>query len=169
MKKSLSTTLSIVFILVFALFGIASSSSEDSGEAQNNNGEEQVQTNPTSDDTLGDYVVKIKSARMTKTYDGKAAIVITYAFTNNNSEPQAFSYAIEDAVFQNGIGLNEAYFLTDNDNYSSDNQIKEIKQGSTLNVDVAYELNDSTSDIEVELSEYFSLTDEKITKTFSLK
>ena len=169
MKKSLSTTLSIVLILVFALFGIASSSSDDNGDVQNSGEKEQVQTNASFDGELGDYVVEIKSARMTKTYDGKNAIVITYAFTNNSSEPEAFYTAIETAVFQNGIGLNEAYFLTDNDSYSSDNQMKEIKTGATLDVDVAYELNDNSSDIEIEISEYFSFTDEKITKTLSLK
>lgn len=166
MKKSLSTTLSIVLVLIFAIFGMASSSSEDSSEATE---KDQVQASNSSNNTLGDYVVEIKGARMTKTYDNKDAIVITYTFTNNSSSPQAFAYSIEDAVFQNDIGLNKAYVLTDSDNYTDDNQYKEIKTGATLDVDVAYELNDTTSDIDVELSEYLSLSDNKITKSFSIK
>ena len=167
MKKSLSTTLSILLILIFAIFGMASSSSEDSSESSNE--KEQVQSSGSTDGTLGDFDVQVKGARMGKTYDGKNAIVITYTYTNNNSEPQAFAYTIEDSVFQNDVGLNKAYVLTDSDNYTDDNQYKEIKKGATLDVEVAYELNDTTSDIEVELTEYLSLSDAKVTKTFSIK
>lgn len=167
MKKTLSTTLSILLILIFAIFGMASSSSEDSSGSDNE--KDQVQANQSTDGTLGDYVVQVKSARMGKTYDGKNAIVITYTYTNNNPEPQAFAYTIEDSVFQNDVGLNKAYVLTDSDNYTDDNQYKEIKKGATLDVEVAYELNDTTSDIEVELTEYLSFSDDKVTKTFSIK
>ena len=46
--------------------------------------------------------------------------------------------------------------------------MKEIKKGATLSVDVAYTLNDETTPIDVEVSEIFSLTDKKITKTFTI-
>lgn len=75
----------------------------------------------------------------------------------------------EDGAFQNDIGLNEALFLSDNDPYSSDNQTKEIKTGATIDVDVAYELNDSESDVVIEVSELFGWSDDKVTKTFSIK
>lgn len=168
MNKSISTLLAISLILIFAVFGIASSSSDD---ATNNaeQSKEAVETqNQEQNGKLGDYVVEIKSARFSKTYDGKDAVIVTYGFTNNSSNPSSFSFAIEDAAFQNGIGLNETYFLEDGDSYSSDNQTKEIKTGSTLDVDVAYELNDSTSDIEIEVKELISFSDKKITKTFTI-
>lgn len=66
------------------------------------------------------------------------------------------------------MGLNEAYLLADDANYSSDNQTKEIKKGASLDVEVAYELNDTTSDVEVEVKELFSFSDRTITKTFSI-
>ena len=47
--------------------------------------------------------------------------------------------------------------------------MKEIKTGATIDVDVAYELNDSESDVVIEVSELFGWTDDKITKTFSIK
>ena len=46
--------------------------------------------------------------------------------------------------------------------------MKEIKKGATLEVECAYELNDTTTDIEVEVTETFSFDDEIVTKTFSI-
>ena len=41
-------------------------------------------------------------------------------------------------------------------------------KGATIEVEVAYELNDTTTDIEVEVSELISFNDSMITKTFSI-
>ena len=78
-------------------------------------------------------------------------------------------WSLNTSVFQDGIGLNECYVADDSANYSSDNQSKEIKSGASLSVEVAYELNDSVTDIEVEVSEYLSWSDKKVTKTFKIK
>ena len=46
--------------------------------------------------------------------------------------------------------------------------MKEIKKGATLSVEVAYTLNDTATPVEIEVSEMFSLNDNKITKTFTI-
>ena len=46
--------------------------------------------------------------------------------------------------------------------------MKDIKKGASLEVEVAYELNDSTTDVEVEVSELFSFSDKVIKKTFTI-
>ena len=46
--------------------------------------------------------------------------------------------------------------------------MKEIKAGATLEVEVAYVLNDSETDIEVEVEEYFSRDEKTVKKTFSI-
>lgn len=127
-----------------------------------------AETKEVKDNEVGSYQVEIKNARITEDYEGKPVVVITYGFTNNSDNPASFGVAIEDAVFQNDIGLNEALFLNDNDSYSSDNQIKEIKTGASLDVEVAYELNDSESDIVVEVKELFGWNDDIVTRTFSI-
>ena len=43
-----------------------------------------------------------------------------------------------------------------------------IKAGVSLDVEVAYELNDTTTDIEVEVKELISFDDDLVTKTFSI-
>lgn len=128
-----------------------------------------AETAESDENSLGSYQVEIKNARLTETYDGKPVVVITYGFTNNAEEPTAFYLAFDETVYQNDIGLNGAYVLKNGDPYSADNQTKEIKKGATLDVEVAYELNDTESDVVVEVKEYLSFTDDVITKTFSIK
>lgn len=166
MKKRFLGIMSVLVIAVFAFLAIASGSSETPSVDEQPEGTAAIaETNS----NVGDYTVEIKDARISKTYDSKPAIVITYAFTNNSSESTAFYLAFEDEAFQNDIGLNRAYTLIDGDPYNEDNQTKQIKTGATINVDVAYELNDTESDVVVEVSEYLGWTDDKVTKTFSIK
>ena len=47
--------------------------------------------------------------------------------------------------------------------------IRTLLQKKGFDVEVAYELNDTTTDIEVEVKELFSFSDKTITKTFSIK
>lgn len=168
MKKYISTVLSILAVLVFAFFAVASSSSdsEDTKSTQES-GSAVVENEDVN--TLGDYQVEIKSARVTADWEGNPAVVITYGFTNNSSEPESFWLAFEDAVYQNGVGLEKAYFLKDGDPYDEANQNKEIKSGVTIDVDVAYVLNDTETDVEVEVKELISFSDDVISKTFSIK
>ncbi len=163
MKKLISLLLAVCLVMTFSFFAIASGeapTTDDQGSASADSVE--------NDANLGDYKVDIVSCRLAKDYEGKPVVIVKYSFTNNAEEPAAFAYAFDDQVYQNGIGLNPSYVLDDSANYSEDNQSKEIKKGATLEVEAAYELNDTTTDIEVELSELFSFDESKVTKTFSI-
>lgn len=139
------------------------SSSQNQGNSSASN------NNSTNKSNLGDYNVVIESCRLVEDWDGKPVVIVKYKFTNNDDDPAAFWIALNDGVYQNGIGLNEAYLLDDSANYSSDNQMKKIKKGATLDVEVAYYLNDTTTPIEVEVCETISFRDDKVTKTFTIK
>lgn len=162
--KKLTVLLSVVLVLMFAVFALGSgeSASKDQGQGSADSGN--------SDATIGDYQVEIQSCRLAKDYEGKDVVIVKYLYTNvANDTATAFYIAFDENVYQNGVGLNEAYILDDSANYSADNQTKEIKKGASLEVEVAYELNDTTTDIEVEVKELFSFDDTTITKTFSIK
>ncbi len=181
--KKLSMLLVVALIAVFAFFAIGSGESnsnkvEDQGTAavgQNTTiaGEDGATAAPDSNTQvpgmLDNYAVVIDSCRLAKDYEGKDVVIVKYLFTNVSSDTAtSFIVAINDQVYQNGIGLNDAFIMDDNANYSSDNQMKEIKKGATLDVEVAYELNDTTTPIEVEVAENFSFKDNVVTKTFTL-
>ena len=164
-KKQILIIVGAVLALII-LIGIMGGGDEDTQQPSGS----VDKGNSTANQTLGDYSVEIKSCRLAKDYDNKPVVIVKYVFTNNNDEDgEAFYLAFEDKVYQNGVGLNEAYFLDDSANYSSDNQMKEIKKGASIEVEAAYELNDTTTDILVEVSELWSWSDKKISKTFSIK
>lgn len=166
MKKFLSVLLSVVILSTFAFFAIASGDSDSDADATQPAGAASDSGNA---DSLGQYKVEIKDARLTKDYENKPAVVVTYSFTNNADEATAFTWTFEDTVYQNGIGLEHAYVLAEGDPYDEANQMKEIKKGVTLDVEVAYVLNDSETDIVVEVAELISFSDAVVSRTFSIK
>ena len=164
MKKFLSALLVVAVLLSFGLFAMGSGSSEDTDQGSG------TAEQGAADNTLGNYKVTIDSCRLATDWEGKDVVIVKYIFENVNDADggASFSWTIEDNVYQAGVGLNEAYVLSDSANYSADNQTKEIKKGASIEVEVAYELNDTTTDIEVEVGELISFDDKKITKIFSI-
>lgn len=159
MKKTVS------FLTLFALLLLILCSCGGTGET-GNQGSGSASDGSTD---LGDYEIVIESCRLADDYEGKPIVIVKYKFSNNGDDPACFAWTFEDHAFQDGVGLNECYFADDSANYSSDNQTKEIKKGASIYVEVAYILNDTTTDVEIEVSEYISLSDKKLTKTFSIK
>lgn len=165
MKRLLAILLALVLILTFGAFALGSG---ESGTDDQNKEDSSAAAKDENKNNLGDYNIEIKSSRLTTDYAGKPVIVITYSYTNNSDDPTAFYIAVEDLAFQNDIGLNETFMVKDGDPYNADNQRKEIKKGATLDVEVAYDLNDTTTPVEVEVTELISLNDYKVTKTFEI-
>ena len=173
--KRFTAILSVLIIVVFSVFALASG--EDTVEESVGSAEgTQAETKPESatvpeenTNALGDYSVVIDSCRLAKDYEGKDVVIVKYIFNNvSNEEASAFCASVTANVYQDGIGLNESIFLDDSAEYSADNQTKAIKEGTFLEVEVAYELNDTTTDIDVEVTEWVSFDDKMVTKTFSI-
>ncbi len=173
MMNKFRIVLAVLLVMVFFLFAAGSSSDNetvDQGKGSVNDKAEQTnEEKPDTEGVLGDYKVVIDSCRLAENYDDEPVVIVKYIFTNvKDNDSAAFSWKIHDAVYQNGVGLNKAYILDDGANYSADNQSKEIKKGATIEVEVAYILNDTTTDIEVEVKELISFDEKTITKTFSI-
>lgn len=112
--------------------------------------------NTSNEGLFGDYKVEVVGARMSKDYENKDCVIITYNFTNYSSESAAFWSSFSDIVYQNGIGLNEVYVLKNND-ADLDSNMKEVKDGASVLVEEAYELNDTVTDLEIEITDIFGL------------
>lgn len=181
MKKLLSSVLAIAVIATFGVMALGSGSSDSS--SSNSNSSSSSSTNATSkvesaqksessnqadSNKLSDYSVDIKSCRLAKDYEGKDVVIVKFGFTNNSDKATAFFTAIGTTLYQDGIGLNSAFMLADSAKYSSDNSTKSIKPGASLDVELAYELNDSKTDVEVEVKQNFSLDDKVIKKSFKI-
>lgn len=116
---------------------------------------ETVRTNPAN---LGNYAVEIKSATVTQDYDGNPAVIITYSWTNNSSETTSPMFSISAAVFQDGIAMDSA-FIYDDSAYDSGMYSTDVRPGTTVDVQEAFELSNTTSPIEVEITEAFNWDD----------
>lgn len=155
----------ILAILVIALFAVFALGSSDSGT--DDQGSQNANSNQGN---LGDYNVDINGCRVAQDYEGKPVIIIQYTFKNvADDEAASFAWSISDKVYQNGVELEQAYSLDDSANYSSENQSTNIKMGASIEVEVAYELRDTTADVEVELEELISFNDKSVKKTFKLE
>ena len=115
--------------------------------------------------SLGDYNVSILRYDLIEDYEGSPAIRVYFEFTNNSSENASFLFAIDAVAFQNGIEL-ETAIVTDRVD-EDDNNMKEIKPGTTITCTEIYVLDDQ-SPVEVEVSELISFSDEMLTETFEI-
>jgi len=119
--------------------------------------------------TIDDYFVSIKEFKVIEKYDGDPAVIITYEWTNNSDDEASFSFSFDDKVYQNGIEC-EFAIIIDNDAYDGSNSIKDIKPGSTLEVQEVYSLNDATTPIDIEVTELitFDKTPSTVKQTFKI-
>ena len=111
------------------------------------------------------YPTTIDGVRLGEDYDGNPAAIITFTWTNNSDETTSFAASVYPQVFQNGVQCDTAFVMDiDSDKYMSD-----VRPGGSVQVELAYELED-TSDIEVEVGEFLSFSDDLIASgTFSLQ
>ena len=120
-----------------------------------------------SAEDLGDYAVSVISHELARDYDGNAALVVTYGFTNNSRDTRSFLFAIEANAFQDGIEL-EMAVIGDSSLVDSGSQMRNVRPGAGQAVTVAYLLTSETSPVELEISEYMSFSDDKIEMTIDL-
>lgn len=100
---------------------------------------------------LGDYYVEVIGAARTTDYEDKDAITITFAWTNNSEETTNVGSSLLYQAFQDGVQMDSTVVESD----YSDNEYKDVRPGTTINIDVSYVLT-SDSTVEFELSDWLS-------------
>lgn len=162
MKKIISLFLTLLLLISFAAFALGST---ESSEENQGTGSASVDKG-----NLGDYDVQINSCRVAMDYEGNPIIIVKYTFKNvADDEAASFSWSVSDKVFQNGIELEHCYSVDDSAGYKDESQSTNIKKGASLELEVAYTLKDTVSDIEVEVEELLSFDDKSVKKTFKLE
>ncbi|MGX7418514.1 DUF5067 domain-containing protein [Carnobacterium gallinarum] len=161
MKKSLLSGL----ILGVALLTVGCGNGSSETKASSSESAVSESTKKEADNgTLGKYKVSILGFSKAEDYEGTPVGVVQYEFTNNSDTNQMFSVAIGSKAFQNGVALDTAVMTEDG--YTD--SLTEIQPGATITVKVAYKLADQEAPVTVEVSENFSLGDDKLTKEFPL-
>jgi hypothetical protein len=100
--------------------------------------------------TDADYSVTINGYNIVEDYDGSPAIAIDYTFTNvKDDSPSSMQFATDITVYQDGVECEDAYFSGEN----SDGYTNKVKKGVSVEVTRAYKLQNTTSDVEVEVGQ----------------
>jgi hypothetical protein len=108
------------------------------------------------------YAVTIDSYRIVEDYDGAPCIAINYTFSNvSDDSPTSMMLATSIAVYQNGVQCEDAYFSGEN----SDGYSNKIKAGASVEVTRTYKLQDTTSDVEVEVGQNSFWSDDLLAYT----
>lgn len=131
---------------------------ETADTAETEGAEEAAEAEPAaipSSGDLGDYHVEIRDAELAADYAGNPAIVITYSWTNNSADTISAMAAILDKAFQNGVQLDEA-IIGDDSVYDMAAQTRDVRPGTTIDVECAYLLTSGTAAVEFELSDFVS-------------
>ena len=162
-KKKARKTRWIIFGVIvgilFFIFVIGAASSSDSENTSNNNatangtigsGETTTQKN-----NAGSYNVELKNAKLATDVSDDKIVVVTYSFTNNSDSAVAFNTVIDDKAFQDGVELGVVWTSYGVDGLDYQTGRREIKPGVTFDVTCAYELNNDSSDVEIELYRYY--------------
>lgn len=154
--------------------GSDENSNSDFGETAS---EQEAPTNQEEQTTEGDFLaaassvdydLKITDWEISADYDNKPALVVYYEYTNKKDTPTAFMWEFTDKVYQNGIELSSTAFGVKEEN---NNQSKEIQQGVTATVSIAYILQDTENPVDITVEEYNIWTkgDYIINKTLDIK
>ncbi len=153
----------IIAVIIISAFGGNTDyeNSSVSDNTQTTAGALAAENEKKEDNVIGDYKCVVKKATLCKDYEGKDAVKIVYDFTNNSKEATSFDIALQDDVYQDGVGL-ETAILSDDDNVDYGFDVK-IKPGVTKEVTKAYILSDTSTELTIEIGEWISFDDSKIT------
>lgn len=173
----LAVVLSVIFVSACSATGTSSSAAGGKNTTSSSNADSKSnafsssksqQSSQASDSgTLGNYNVIIESARISKDYQSKGAIIVKYKFTNNGSDAASFLASLHPQIYQDGVQLENAIIMDDK-TYNAEDSMKNIKSGVSIEVEEPYLLTSETSSVDVEVTELINFSGKKVVKTFDL-
>lgn len=166
------TRYSILSSMKSAFSRFASSSQSDSNSKPRPQSETpshgEINSDENASGNLGDFNISILTARRSVDYEGKAAVIVKYQFKNNSDKNQTFMTAVNDRAFQKGVQLDGA-IITGDERYTALDSAKEVQPNGSIELEQAYLVTDTASDITIEVTELFSISsNDKLSKTFHI-
>ena len=105
--------------------------------------------------TVGDFELRYKGASIMTDYEGNDALVLTLDFTNKSEETTDYFWSIYETAMHNGAELEMAIVYLDEETLESvdDSQYQNVEPGATVEVQTAFELDDTTGEVEITFEE----------------
>lgn len=144
----------------------AEEKSEEPAEAKAEEPAEEKSEEKAEEPADSEYAVTIDSATVGTDYSDNPCVFITYTFTNvSDDDASAFISSVTADVYQDGVQCETAFADTD----GGGNSMTKVKKGSSIEVVQAYKLQNTTSDVEVEVKELFAWDDVRLAaRTFQI-
>lgn len=98
--------------------------------------------------------VDVEGYRLVKDEADNDIIIVRYDFENEGKSSTNLLNEYYIQLYQKGVGLVEVYELPKECHYNEEDQYREIRGGASYVVEIAYELIDTTSDVEVVIEDY---------------
>ena len=165
-RKKRLIIIGVILAVIIIIAVIGSSGSDDGNKSDSTTASVSAQKEEKADGEIGSYVCTVKEAKLCKDWEGKDSVKITYSFTNNSSDSESFDVALDDNVYQDGVGLESTWIDDEEDDFGVD---VKIKPGTTKEVIKVYQLRNKNTDLEVEIGEWLSFDDTKITTTVKIE
>ncbi len=149
MKKILLSTIALVSILSYPSSCPAASSVADQPEVEGD-----------INYAVGDEVFFFTRYDITSDYEGNPALVLSFEYTNNSADPNMAASDFYIQVFQNGIEKDVCFLSSDSQWADLEHNLTtDIKDGVSLSVCRSFALDDLSSPIEIESSEFVNFSD----------
>lgn len=155
----------VVVGILAAVFGGEKSNNGESDPTQSQSQTtEPIQANP--DDSKQKLDIRILSSKMGKDYSGKNVLLVEYEFTNNSDTAGAFSVLCSNKAFQNGV---ECSSITVVEGVDAQRSLNSVQPGATYTVTVPYLLSDTTTPVEIKVTDWIFQTQVYLEQTVNLQ
>lgn len=157
MKKILTVLILSAMALSFSACNETSKSSEDSKPKSVETTALQVETEAPADEKA-EYEVTILSSTVGKEkYGDGNVLIVEYQFTHHKDEAVAFSFAVDDTAFQNGIECSNLGVIVE----GIDNQLplNKIQADTPYSLKIGYKLQDTTTPVNIQCKKLIDFDD----------
>ena len=107
---------------------------------------------------FSDYTVTYNNFSLSSDYEGNTVIIENLTFKNLSSEARPFFTTSNVTLYQDGIELEDAYFVDGCDYGLSQTK---LQQGASLDVQQAHVLRNTTSPVYIEITDWISFNGKK--------
>lgn len=116
------------------------------------------------------FKVKYISHSVHQNYENKPVLMVVFEFTNKSSEAESFGWTVSTKAYQDGVQLDsgEISYFEDKRPEECNNLFTEVKQDVSIKVAEVFELRNTESPVEVDISEFFDFDDTKLSLTLDI-
>ena len=114
---------------------------------------------------IGDYEALYKGYELVTDNEGDDAIALYFDFTNNSAEEESVFWALYYYLYQDGVELDSTtvYVNGDSMTWMDDSTMDDVPPGQTRPVCITYKLRDTTTPVELEMTDLYDTATEYLT------